>query len=83
MNIPTLPFVSHYRSSYRLHLRFLPHPDCSARLAWPPLERAFVLVMALLLLPIWQEAIWAQQSTAPQFGQSQQDYRGQLQSDQA
>ena len=39
--------------------------------------------MALLLLPIWQEAIWAQQSTAPQFGQSQQDYRGQLQSDQA
>ena len=39
--------------------------------------------MALLLLPIWQEAMWAQQSTAPQFGQSQQDYRGQLQSDQA
>ena len=40
--------------------------------------------MALLLLPVWQEALWAQQqSTAPQLGHPQQDYSGQLQSDQA
>jgi len=39
------------------------------------------LAMALLLLPVWQGELLAQQTTPPHFGQAQQDYSGQLQSD--
>ena len=82
MRSPTLLSVSYYRRFCRVRLRSFPPPDRNVAL-WPSSQRALALVMALLLLPTWQEALWAQQSTTPQFGQPQQNYSGQLQSDDA
>jgi len=39
--------------------------------------------MALLLLLAWQGELLAQQTSPPQLGQAQQDYSGQLQSDES
>jgi hypothetical protein len=47
----------------------------------PALRRMVALAMALLLLPVWQGKLLAQQTSPPRFGQAQQDYSGQIQSD--
>src|SRR5271167_775172 len=41
------------------------------------------LAMALLLMPAWQGELLAQQAPPPQLGQAQEDYSGQLQSDES
>ncbi len=49
----------------------------------PALRRMVALAMAVLLLPAWQGELLAQQTSPPHFGQAQQDYSGQLQSDES
>ncbi len=73
--------LSHAASFARLRLYSRDH---SNRKLWPALRRMLALVMALLLLPLSEGELLAQQAPPPpQYAQPQQDYSGQMQSDES
>jgi Protein of unknown function (DUF3300) len=66
----------------RLQLGSPEHSDPNKSALWPALRRMIALVMVIVLLPVWQGELLAQQAP-PQSGGTQEDDGGQLPSDES